>query len=111
MEDTDVEATFKRATDYLPHLLAKTEVDSDSLLYLYARFKQASEGKCCSGKPSFFEFQARKKWEAWNSLGEKSQADAKLEYIDKISELDPEWMESAGPRKSKCLCFRTCCRV
>lgn len=102
MGDEEATSIFERAAGHLPTLLAKLQLPDETLLYLYARFKQATEGRCATKKPGFFEFQARKKWEAWNSLTDLSQEEAKEQYIEKIKELDPDWQpDEVSPDKSK----------
>ncbi|XP_013791191.1 enoyl-CoA delta isomerase 2, mitochondrial-like [Limulus polyphemus] len=56
-------------------------------LRLYSLFKQATVGLCSGKKPPVFDFVAKAKWEAWNSLGSMSQEDAMKEYIKTVEEL------------------------
>lgn len=84
-----LQTTFERAADHLTTLAAS--LDSETLLYLYARFKQAKEGPCNISKPGFFNFQAKQKWEAWNELGRMSPQQAMQEYIDEVKNLDVNW--------------------
>ena len=48
---------------------------------------QANDGKCNISKPSEFNFVAKAKYDAWNSLGDMSQDDAKEAYIEYVNEL------------------------
>lgn len=86
MDDSEV---FEKAADHMPSLV--TRLEEKDLLYLYARFKQVTVGNCDIGKPSFFDFQGRKKWSAWKDLGDQSKELARAEYISKIQECDPSW--------------------
>ncbi|KAJ3302472.1 acyl-CoA binding domain-containing protein 6 [Kappamyces sp. JEL0829] len=54
---------------------------SETLLQFYALYKQAVVGKCSTPKPSFFDFEAKAKWEAWKQVGELSQSQAAAQYI------------------------------
>lgn len=63
------------------------EPDNDVKLKLYALFKQASIGKCNSKKPSALDFVGKAKWQAWTSLGEISQEEAKQQYVDAVNGL------------------------
>lgn len=87
----NIDELFQKAANHLKTLVSK--VDSDKLLFFYARFKQANEGPCNTPKPGFFDFQGKQKWEAWKKLGTKSRDEAKREYVDEITRLDPEWIE------------------
>ena len=69
------------------------KLPADILLKFYARYKQAREGPCNIEKPGFFNFQAKEKWNAWNSLGNMCQERAMQEYIAKLTEIDPEWTD------------------
>lgn len=64
---------------------------TDQLLYLYARYKQVKVGKCNTSKPGFFDYEGKRKWEAWKSLGDYSQQQAMRDYIETIKKLDPDW--------------------
>ena len=92
--EDDCDVAFNKASAYLPEIMAKMSVDSDHLLYLYARFKQATVGPCDTKRPGFLEFQLRKKWDAWKSLKEMSQEEAKAQYVQRIMLLDPSWHPS-----------------
>ena len=55
---------FNLAASHLQTIIGSLSGDSkeDVLLYLYARYKQATIGPCNVTKPSFFNPAARKKW-------------------------------------------------
>lgn len=107
---TKLELKFSKAATHLSQLIVQSKLNDDMLLYLYARFKQVTVGKCSTARPSFFDFQAKKKWDAWNALGDMTKEDAQEQYINKISEVDPDWneqydsdsAETQTPSKSKC---------
>ncbi|XP_011443577.3 acyl-CoA-binding domain-containing protein 6-like isoform X1 [Crassostrea angulata] len=65
--------------------------NQEQLLYLYARFKQANDGPCFVSKPGMFDFQGKKKWEAWKSLENKTREEAMKEYISKVTLTVPDW--------------------
>lgn len=84
-----LEATFSRASGYLQGLAAT--LSTEKLLYFYARYKQACEGPCNTGKPGFFDFKGKQKWEAWKALGNMTKEDAMTEYVKGISEINLDW--------------------
>lgn len=61
--------------------------DNVTLLKLYAYYKQATQGDNTEKKPSFSDFVARAKWDAWTSQKGVSSDDAKQKYIDLVAEL------------------------
>lgn len=59
-----------------------------TLLELYSLFKQASEGDINITPPANqFDFVARAKFEAWESLKGKSREEAMSEYINLVMKL------------------------
>ena len=52
--------------------------DNDTLLKLYALFKQGSEGDVSGEKPGFFDFVGVAKYESWEELQGMSQEDARM---------------------------------
>ena len=59
-----------------------------TLLQLYSLYKQASEGDVNTDPPANpFDFVAKAKYEAWQSLKGKSRDEAMWEYIDLITKL------------------------
>ena len=61
--------------------------DNETLLRLYALYKQGSEGDLSGPKPGFFDFIGTAKYEAWSKLTGQSQAEAQQQYIDLVATL------------------------
>jgi acyl-CoA-binding protein len=61
--------------------------DNDTMLRLYALFKQGSEGDVKGDKPGFFDFVGAAKYEAWEKLRGSSQEQAKKKYVDLVKKL------------------------
>ncbi|CAF2956791.1 unnamed protein product [Rotaria sp. Silwood2] len=59
----------------------------DDLLYLYARFKQVTVGDVNIPRPGYFSFEAKTKWDAWNSLKSISKSQASKEYIQRVADI------------------------
>ncbi|XP_053549918.1 acyl-CoA-binding domain-containing protein 6 [Bombina bombina] len=98
-EEVELRRVFEQAAKHVQNLVhvASTE----QLLYLYARFKQVKVGKCTTSKPGFFDFEGRKKWEAWKALGDYSVQQAMQDYIDTVKKLDPSWTPKDCEETSK----------
>jgi len=82
---TDIQSRFDQAA-----LAAKSlpeRPDNESLLQLYALFKQASSGDVSGEKPGFFDFVGIAKYEAWEKLQGLSREEAQEQYIDLVSKL------------------------
>jgi acyl-CoA-binding protein len=65
----------------------KERPDNDTLLRLYALYKQGSEGDVKGEKPGFFDFVGVAKYEAWAKLKGTSSDDAKKKYVDLVKKL------------------------
>jgi diazepam-binding inhibitor (GABA receptor modulating acyl-CoA-binding protein) len=61
--------------------------DNETMLQLYALFKQGSAGDVNGEKPGFFDFVGVAKYEAWEKLLGTSQDEAKADYIDLVRKL------------------------
>ena len=61
--------------------------DNDTLLKLYAYYKQATLGDCTTEKPSFYQLEASAKWSAWSSCKGKSKDWAQARYIGLVQKL------------------------
>jgi acyl-CoA-binding protein len=61
--------------------------DNQTLLKLYALYKQASSGDAEGKRPGFTDMVGRAKWDAWNELKGKTPDVAMQEYVDLIDEL------------------------
>ena len=95
MSNTDtIEYKFNLAANYLQSNLA--QFNKNDLLHFYAFYKQAINGKCNIPKPLFFNIQERAKWDAWNSLGAMDDAEAMYKYVDHLSELVPDWLDTSN---------------
>ncbi|KAH8416744.1 hypothetical protein KR222_001239 [Zaprionus bogoriensis] len=80
------------------HVTAKAAVyDSKDLLEFYGLYKQATEGVCRGARPSMLQMKARSKWNAWHALGELTKPDARRAYVQKLQQLDPNWLDKKSP--------------
>ena len=61
--------------------------DDDTLLKIYALYKQGSEGDVSGERPGFFDFVGAAKYDAWDAMRGKDKAAAMQEYIDLIERL------------------------
>jgi len=82
---TEINSQFEQAAIAVKSLPERP--DNDTMLQLYALFKQGSAGDVSGDKPGFFDFVATAKYEAWGGLKGLSQDDAKNQYIDLVRKL------------------------
>lgn len=82
---TEINSSFEQAAIAAKSLPAKP--DNDTLLQLYALYKQGSNGDVTGEKPGFFDFVAVAKYEAWERFKGLSQDDARQQYIDLVQKL------------------------
>lgn len=61
--------------------------DNETLLRMYALYKQATEGDVSGPAPGMFDFKASAKYDAWSKLEGTSQDSARKKYIDLIKTL------------------------
>jgi len=61
--------------------------DNDTLLRLYALYKQGSVGQNTEEAPSRFNMINRAKWDAWYALSDMDQEDAQTQYVDLVDSL------------------------
>jgi len=82
---TDLNSRFEKASIAAKSLPSRP--DNDTMLQLYAMYKQGSAGDVSGNKPGMFDFVAVAKYEAWNRLKGVSQDDARNQYIDLVAKL------------------------
>ncbi len=82
---TDLKAQFEAAATAVKGLAERP--DNDTLLKLYALYKQGSEGDANGPKPSFFDFVGSAKFEAWEKLNGTSQEEAMRKYVELVARL------------------------
>ena len=82
---SDLQSRFEQASKDVKDL--KERPDNDTLLRLYALYKQGSEGDVSGDKPGFFDFVGTAKYEAWAKLKGTAPDEAKQKYIDLVKKL------------------------
>lgn len=82
---SDLATLFEQAAKDV-HALSERP-DNDTLLRLYALYKQGAEGDVSGPKPGFFDFVGTAKYEAWTKLSGTGQDDAKQKYVDLVRKL------------------------
>lgn len=83
---TDLEADFRQAAEDVKRLPKRP--DNDTLLKLYALYKQATDGDVCGPKPGFFDFVNTAKYEAWTRLRGMRVEDARQKYVALVRQLE-----------------------
>ena len=81
----DLKKTFEQAVADSKNLPEKP--DNQTLLKIYALYKQASGGDVDGKRPGFGDMVGRAKYDAWAGLKGKSQDEAMQEYVDLIESL------------------------
>ena len=82
---SDLETRFTKAAGQAQELPERP--DNDTLLKLYALYKQGSEGDVSGEKPGFFDFVGVAKYEAWEKIKGMPREEAMQKYIDLIESL------------------------
>lgn len=81
----DLKADFEQAAEDIKKLAERP--DNDTLLKLYALYKQGAEGDVSGPKPGFFDFVGTAKYEAWAKLKGTGQEDAMKKYVALVKKL------------------------
>ena len=81
----ELKTDFQKAAQDVMNL--EERPDNDTMLRLYALYKQGSEGDVTGPKPGFFDFVGTAKYEAWAKLKGTSQEDAQKKYVDLVKKL------------------------
>jgi acyl-CoA-binding protein len=81
----DLDTEFEQASINVKQLSERP--DNDTLLRLYALYKQGAEGDVNGPKPGFFDFVGTAKYEAWTKLKGTSQDEAKKKYVALVKKL------------------------
>lgn len=81
----DLKTDFQKAAQDVMNL--EERPDNDTMLRLYALYKQGSEGDVRGPRPGFFDFVGVAKYEAWEKLAGTSSEDAMRKYVDLVRKL------------------------
>ncbi|WP_242107392.1 acyl-CoA-binding protein [Luteimonas aquatica] len=82
---SDLQTQFDQAQKDVKTLAERP--DNDTLLQLYALYKQGASGDVSGEKPGFFDFVGTAKYEAWAKLKGTPQDAAKQQYVDLVKKL------------------------
>ncbi len=82
---SDLEKNFQTAAKQAKELPER--LGNDTLLQLYALYKQATQGNVSGKRPGFTDRVGRAKYDAWARLINTSQDEAMQAYIDLVARL------------------------
>ncbi len=82
---SDLHTSFTQAQEDVKHLSKRP--DNDTLLRLYALFKQATQGDVQGEPPSSFDFVARAKFDAWSALKGITEEESMKQYVELVKTL------------------------
>ena len=80
-----VRLTFEQAARDVQMLPLRP--DNETLLRLYALYKQGAEGDVSGPKPGFFDFVGSAKYEAWSQLKGMPPEQAREQYVELVTRL------------------------
>jgi len=81
----DLQASFETAVAASKTLSERP--DNQTLLQLYALYKQASAGDVEGKRPGFGDMIGRAKYDAWAAIKGTAKGDAMQRYVDLVSSL------------------------
>ena len=82
---SDLQGHFEQAQKDVNGLAERP--DNDTLLKLYALYKQATVGDASGEQPGAFDFVRRAKFDAWKSVAGTSGEEAMRQYIRLVDSL------------------------
>jgi len=82
---SDAKAAFAQAQKDVKTLTKRP--DNNDMLFLYAHYKQGSEGDVKGDRPGMLDMVGRAKYDAWAKLKGLSAADAMKKYSEKVAAL------------------------
>lgn len=82
---SDLKTQFEQAARDSQEL--PTRPDNDTLLKLYALYKQGTVGDVNTKRPGTMDFVGRAKWDAWERLKGTTQDQAMQQYVDLVTKL------------------------
>ena len=82
---SDLKAQFEQAVADSKTLPERP--DNQTLLKLYALYKQATAGDVEGKRPGFTDMVGRAKWDAWNEIKGTSADDAMKQYVGLVDDL------------------------
>jgi acyl-CoA-binding protein len=82
---SDLRARFETAAREAQALPKRP--DNDTLLKLYALYKQATAGDAAGSRPGFTDFVGRAKYDAWAGLKGTGQEQAMQQYVALVESL------------------------
>ena len=88
MANAELQAQFEAAAKAATNLPQRP--DNDTLLKLYAYYKQGTVGDVQGKRPGFTDFAGRAKYDAWSKLKGMPQDVAMTRYIKLVEKLQGE---------------------
>ena len=82
---SDMKSRFEQAVADSKNLPERP--DNQTLLKLYALYKQATAGDVEGKRPGFTDMVGRAKWDAWNEIKGLGKDDAMKQYVSLIEDL------------------------
>ena len=86
---SDLQQQFLEAGQAAQNLARRP--DDQTLLKLYALYKQATAGDVDGKRPGFTDMAGRFKYDAWAKLKGTSQDQAKQQYVDFVTQLKAKY--------------------
>ena len=82
---SDLANAFEQASQDAQQLASRP--DNQTLLRMYALYKQGSIGDVTGDKPSMTDMVGFAKWSAWNKVKGMTNAEAQQAYVDLVDDL------------------------
>ena len=78
----DIKSEFVKTVQNVKSGGKNDNLTDNDRLNMYKYYKQATEGDCNTAQPWAVQFEARAKWDAWDSVRGMPKEEAMQKYID-----------------------------
>jgi len=93
MAASDLDERFQAMTEFVSTWDTGKKATNGEKLNAYKFYKQATVGDVAIDRPGMFSFEARQKWDAWNSVKGISSEEAKEGYLKELEEQKEKYGE------------------
>lgn len=87
-------ADFEKAAAFVRKPAAGAQPSTAEKLRFYGLYKQATEGDNTTEAPSFYQLEAKQKWQAWTDVKGMSKEAAREAYVQELDKVAPKWREN-----------------
>ncbi|PHJ22847.1 acyl-coa-binding protein [Cystoisospora suis] len=91
------EEVFEQAAKYVQNSGKENpmQLSNEQKLEFYKYYKQATVGDCNDPAPGMLAFEAKAKYNAWQSVKGMSKHECMTKYVKALDKVQPDWRQKA----------------